>query len=350
MRVFPRIASRRALTLVAALGASLTIAACGSDEESKTEQPAGNGGAAAGDKPVELAYFLPIANSFMDPATQGIQDAAKELGANVRIYDAGFDPGKQFNQMQDALASGEEWDAWLVSPVDGSTVAPGVKDATGKGIVVSCLISTCGPDSISVEPQSGENSFVGPDAKRLGGHLGDLTVEACADVDPCNVFLLTIDPKFSVDRAMSKEMQAVLAKHPQIKLTSSTKGGAVDPEVARTTTQDYLQGNKGVTVITSTADQMTRGIELAVKDAGLEGKIKIISLGASKQGTQAVADGRWFANVVRVPYDEGYKAAELAIKAARGEKIESSVTVDKLTDREIIKKDNVEGFEGQWDA
>jgi ribose transport system substrate-binding protein len=342
----------RSVAATAAIGAALFVAACGGDDKAASGSSGATTTAAAGaskDKPVEIAYFLPIANSFMDPATKGIQDAAKKLGANVRIYDAGFDPGKQFNQMQDALSSGDKWDAWIVSPVDGATVSPGVKDASGKGIVVSCLISTCGPDSIAIQPQSGEKSWVGPDAKRLGNHLGDLTVEACEGKSPCNVFLLTIDPKFSVDRAMAKQMNEVLKAHPEIKLVSSTKGGAVDPEVARTTTQDYLQSHKDVTVITSTADQMTRGIELAVKDAGLEGKVKIISLGASKQGTEAVAEGRWFANVVRVPYDEGYKAAELAIKAARGEQVQS-VTVDKLTDREILKKDNVAGFTGQWDA
>jgi ribose transport system substrate-binding protein len=348
MSLFPRKRSRGALAVVATLCASLALAACGSDDEADTAD--GGGGAAAAGEPVELAYFLPIANSFMDPATQGIMDAAEKLNAKVRTYDANFDPAKQFNQMQDALAGGEDWDAWLVSPVDGATVAPGVQDASARDIPVSCLISTCGPDSISVQPQSGEKAFVGPDAKRLGAKLGELTVEACGDVDPCNVFLLTIDPKFSVDRAMAKEMDAIIKQHPQIKMVPSTKGGAVDPEVARTTTQDYLQSHKDVTVITSTADQMTRGIELAVEDAGLKGKVKIISLGASRQGVEAVAEGRWFANVVRVPYDEGYAAAEAAIKAARGEPVEPSVTTDKLTDREVIKKDNVEGFEGQWDA
>lgn len=330
---------------VAAAGAALALTACGGDDASSA-----GGDAADTSKKVNIAWFLPIANSFMEPADKAVHDAAKKLNAEVRTYDANFDPSKQFNSMQDALTSGTKWDAWVVSPVDGATVAPGVKDATSQGIPVTCLISTCGPDSISTQPQSGEKAFVGPDAKRLGGKLGDLTVEACEGKDPCEVFLLTIDPKFSVDVAMKKEMEAIIADNPSVKLTSSTKGGAVDPEVARVTTQDYLQSHPGVDVITSTADQMTRGIELAVKDAGLTGKVKIISLGASRQGVEAVKEGRWYANVVRVPYDEGYKAAELAIRAARGEDVEPSVTVDKLAPVEVIRKDNAAEFEGQWEA
>jgi ribose transport system substrate-binding protein len=331
----------------AAIGAALAVTACGSDGESSKSSAAAGGDTS---KKVEIAWFLPIANSFMDPATKAVHDAAKKFNAEIRTYDANFDPGKQFNAMQDALSSGKKWDGWVVSPVDGATVAPGVKDATAQDIPVTCLISTCGPDSISTEPQSGEKAFIGPDAKRLGGKLGDLSVEACEGKEPCEVFLLTIDPKFSVDVAMKKEMEAIIAKNPSVKLTSSTKGGAVDPEVARVTTQDYLQSHPGVDVITSTADQMTRGIELAVKDAGLTDKVKIISLGASRQGVEAVKEGRWFANVVRVPYDEGYKAAELAIKAARGEEVPTSVTVDELAPVEVIKKDNAADFEGQWDA
>jgi ribose transport system substrate-binding protein len=337
----------RRMGLVAPIGAALTIAACGSSSDSTDSAGTAT---VAKTKTVELAYFLPIANSFMAPATQGIKDAAAKLNAKVRIYDANFDPGKQFNQMQDALTSGTKWGGWIVSPVDGATVAPGVKDASGQGIPVSCLISTCGPDSVDPMPQSGEKSFSGPNAKLLGNHLGDLTVEACGDISPCNAFLLTIDPKFSVDRAMSKQMQAVIKSHPEIKLVSSTKGGAVDPEVARTTTQDYLQGHKDVSVIVSTADQMTRGVELAVKDAGLSDKVKIISLGASKQAVAAVAAGRWYADVVRVPYDEGYSSAVEAIKAARGETVSPSVTTDKLTKVQILKKDNAAGFKGQWDS
>jgi ribose transport system substrate-binding protein len=341
-----------------ALAACATLAACGgSDSDTQTGTAAATAStgaastvAASTDKPVEIAYFLPIANSFMAPATQGIQDAAKKYNAKIQIYNADFEPATQFNQMQDALSSGKAWDAWVVSPVDGATVAPGVKDATDKDIPVTCLISTCGPDGVDTQPQSGEKSFVGPDAQRLGTKLGDLTVEACAGKDPCNAFLLTIDPKFSVDRAMFKAMQPVLAKHPEIKLVSSTKGGAVDPEVARTTTQDYLQGHPDVDVIISTADQMTRGIELAVKDSGGAGKVKIISLGASRQGVDAVKSGRWFADVVRVPYDEGFMSAKLAIEAARGQEVEPSVTVDKLTKQEVIKKDDVADFKGQWDA
>jgi ribose transport system substrate-binding protein len=341
----------------AVLAVCLALAACGSSSSSSSGSgSASTGGTTAGggkagtDKQVELAYFLPIANSFMAPATRGVQDAARDLNAKVTVYNADFDPSKQFNQMQDALSSGKKWGAWLVSPVDGATVAPGVQQATQQGIPVTCLISTCGPNGVAIQPQSGEKSFIGPNANLLGTKLGELAVDACRGRSPCNVFLLTIDPKFSVDRAMSESMRRVIAAHTEIKLESSTKGGAVDPEVARTTTQDYLQGHPNVDVVVSTADQMTRGIELAARDAGRAGQIKIISLGASRQGVEAVAAGRWYADVVRVPYNEGYKAAELAIRAARGEQVPPSVTTDQLTRVQVLTRANASRFRGQWDA
>ena len=337
---------RKLLVFVVFAAACVALAACGSDESTGGTTASGSGE----EETVELAYFLSIANSFVEPMTEGVEDAAKDLNAKVTTFDAQFDPSTQFNQMQDALSSGKDWGAWVLMPVDGATVAPGVEAATDAGISVACVIATCGPDGTAIEPQSGEVAFIGPEANRLGSHLGKLAVEACGETVPCDVFLLTADPKFSVDRAQAKAMEAVIAANPGISMESSAKGGGFDPEIARVATQDYLQGHPDVDVIVSTADQMTRGVELAVEEAGMKGEVELISLGASRQGVAAVKAGRWFATVVRVPYDEGYKAAELAIRAARGEEVEPSVTIDELSELEVVTKENAGEFEAQWDA
>ena len=344
---------RKLLVFVVFAAACVALAACGSDESTGGTTASGSGE----EETVELAYFLSIANSFVEPMTEGVEDAAKDLNAKVTTFDAQFDPSTQFNQMQDALSSGKDWGAWVLMPVDGATVAPGVEAATDAGISVACVIATCGPDGTAIEPQSGERE-TGKACRvehlqlrpQRACHLGKLAVEACGETDPCDVFLLTADPKFSVDRAQAKAMEAVIAANPGISMESSAKGGGFDPEIARVATQDYLQGHPDVDVIVSTADQMTRGVELAVEEAGMKGEVELISLGASRQGVAAVKAGRWFATVVRVPYDEGYKAAELAIRAARGEEVEPSVTIDELSELEVVTKENAGEFEAQWDA
>jgi hypothetical protein len=58
-------------------------------------------------------------------------------------------------------------------------------------------------------------------------------------------------------------------------------------------------------VILSTGDRMTHGAELAVNALHMQGKVKLIGLGASIYGIAAVRAGRWYRTVVTLPQSIG---------------------------------------------
>jgi ribose transport system substrate-binding protein len=111
-----------------------------------------------------------------------------------------------------------------------------------------------------------------------------------------------------------------------------------------------LLANPDVDVIIGSS-QAILGAEQAVEDAGLTGQVALIGNGAPRQAVTAVRDGRWFAIWADVESSAGKEAASVAIRAARGEEVPSSVDTTQLLPTPFGTAENLpEDFEGQWDA
>ena len=100
-------------------------------------------------------------------------------------------------------------------------------------------------------------------------------------------------------------INAYLKKFPNIKVVAEQEGKYL-ANTGRTAMQNMLQAHPDVNVAGSSGDQMTAGMEQAVKSAGLTGKVELIGNGASIPGVAAVRAGRWYATVANLPYTEGY--------------------------------------------
>lgn len=67
---------------------------------------------------------------------QGYKDAVQELGGELSITDAGFDPKKQSDQIDSIIAS--KPDSLFITPSDAAAIAPSVQRAIDAGIPVFC--------------------------------------------------------------------------------------------------------------------------------------------------------------------------------------------------------------------
>jgi ribose transport system substrate-binding protein len=74
-----------------------------------------------------------------------------------------------------------------------------------------------------------------------------------------------------------------------------------------------LQAHHDLNVITGSGDQMIRGAELAVDDAGLQKQVKLVGLGGSQIAVAAVKAGRWFGTVITQPLDQGRLSAKVVL-------------------------------------
>lgn len=356
-----------------------SLAACGSDD---SESSGASGGSATSDtsalqkakpgwktgtpaarevafEPVDNSKSVRIAvmsasdtNAFWHQNALAVEEVAKARNAEVEVFNADFDPGKQQAQFQDALATGR-YDAYIVIPVDGVAVIPMVKQAISSGAqVVSTGDLALGPKLDTNEPQvEGLAGSANTTNGAIGERLGNLTVEACDGDDECKVAWIpgvATTPSGAYELEKIKE---VIKPHPHIKVVAVQSGEFLaDP--SKRAASNILQANPDLDVFVTAGDQMAYGAQLAIKDVGKSDKVKTIGLGGTYQGLEQIASGEMFGTVTLLPYDGGLYAADMALRAVRDQPIETPVLdpVDPSTVPPQLTKDNVGDveFAGQF--
>jgi ribose transport system substrate-binding protein len=334
------------LSLAAALLLA-TAAGCGSSDD-------GSSGSAGTDshagKQVRLAYFAPgTANALSAGHQKGIEASADRLGATVTTFDAKLDPREQLNQIQTATGSGK-YDAFVIFPLDGNAIAPVVRQAIEKGIKVVSIFTTIGPDPNNLRPQvPGLSSTVATEIADAGRRLGELTIDACANRNPCKVAYLPGLANFFPERVrLDAFKRAIAGSHVDV---VAIQNGQYAAAPALKVTQDLLQAHPDLNVITTSGDQMTEGAAQAVQSAGKAGSVQLIGGGASVKAVDAVGSGKWFGSSVILPETEGELGARYAIEAARGKQVPVTVrSIERSPIGPVLVKSNADRFRGQWDG
>jgi ribose transport system substrate-binding protein len=162
-----------------------------------------------------------------------------------------------------------------------------------------------------------------------GQLLGQLTKRACAGKRPCEVFWLPGLPELPLERARTDGLYSVIKSDPNIKVVAVQPGGYLAAP-ALEATQNVLQANRGIDVIVSSGDQMIAGAYRAAQLAGLEKQIKMFGNGCTFEAKRDILAGRVFGCAVYLPRSEARIAADLLIRAVRGERVQSRST-DPLT-------------------
>jgi ribose transport system substrate-binding protein len=335
---------RRGMAIALAAATAGGLAACGSSDSGSA-----SGSAASGDTAKEvkkIAFFgFASANSFAQATFAGIKEQAAKEGVEAKFFDPNFDSAKQVSQIQNAITSGE-YQAFIVQSNDGNAVVPPIKEALADGIKVVGEFTPVGTRYDTIEPQVPGMTFVGEAPADNGRTLGEMGVEACKGVDPCNVAYLEGFKALPLDNARTEAAKKALSSASNIKLVASVEGGYTQ-EAGLKAAQNVLNAHPDVNVLIGSS-QAIAGAEQAVKDAKLTGKVKLIGNGGSRQAVAAVKAGRWFACYAFAEKSSGAKAAELAIKAARGESVPKSFDVRTFNNVKGTK-DNLGSFEGEYD-
>jgi ribose transport system substrate-binding protein len=336
--------------------AAIAVGCGGSDSSGSTGTAASTGGEAAStastasDTPVRVAFFgNSAANIFTQAHTRGVKKGVQDAGGTVtKVFDGKFDPPTQRGQIQDAVASGE-FDAFVIETNDGATITPAVRDAIDEGIKVVGVFNPIGPNPSTLAPQiPGLTSTVGHNFEQGGKDLAELTSQACADTDPCKVAFMSGDSSLPLDVARTKGFKEQIATYPSIELVAQQDAG-YDTGKGRTVTQNILQAHPDVNVITAAGDQALLGGTEVIKDAGKIDQIKLIGDGAATQGVKLIADGTWYGALVLAPESGGAKAGEIAVAAARGEKVPQEVNYNDVSPiGKFAKKDNLGSFKGEF--
>jgi ribose transport system substrate-binding protein len=303
-------------------------------------------GSASGSKSKpKIAYLsFAVANSYDAPMLSAAKAVAKAQGATVTVFDAANDPKKQFAQFQ-TVATSKQYDGIVVQPIFGTGLIPVVKTAVKNGVKVVNMDQIMGPNPGTARPQvpglSGNVVFVQTD---IGKKQGALVVAACKanNLDPCNVGYLYSVKVSSLDSAIRKGFDAVIAGH-NIKVVAEGET-FYQPANALKAAQTMLQARPDINLIVG-ADQGATGAEQAQGS----NKVVLVGYGGGQVGLKAVSSGRWYGTVMQRPATEGKLAMACVIKAVKTGKGCGGIDVLKgLPNGGIVTKANASKFKAEW--
>ena len=348
-RDFLKIAGITGVAIGAGAGLSGIVGACGSGSSAT-----GAGGTTSpGAKQVRIAFVAAQANTVFQTVHKGIMNVANQQGVTVDWLDNGFDAQKAFNVVQDVTA-GKNYNAMIVIPVDSIGIVPAVQDAIAAGIKVVNTNVPLGKEMDTSEPQlEGQTGSVVESFKQYALGQADLIIGAAGDLDPCRVGWIAGYAGLPFEVYERKVREEALKAHPNIELVASLDGGHYLVEKGYALAQDLIRAHPDLHIIGTIGDAVGKGAQMALADAGMAGKMTITGVGASKTGIAATRDGTWYGTVMYAPIETGQYAADMVIRAARGEDIhEGFGAVLKGGYPPTFNHDNMDkfsaGFTGEW--
>ena len=299
---------------------------------------------------LQIAYLsASSANTWYASSRQQMQRIADENGINMVEFDAAFDPQAQTAQLQDVMALGT-YDGVIVAAVNGPGLIPDIEDALAQGIQIVVLNTVVGDDLAEGAPQVDgiAASSLAPPVEN-GERMGELTVQACGSLDPCRVVYLYGIKGFPLDVALKEGFDNVLARNPAVTIVADGEGQYLGPEGGINAMQDILIAAPEFDVVIG-ADQSIQGVEIVLNDEGMD-DVKLIGLGGSITGLQAVAEGRWYGVIYGAPGSEGANAMNAMIRAlTEGVHSGGINPLADVTDNGLVTVTNVDKFTGQWDG
>jgi ribose transport system substrate-binding protein len=278
--------------------------------------------AQCGTKSIKIAIMQPAGNSYGEAIAKGIKAyLAPCKNVSTTDFDTGFDSQKQFSTFQNITAQGS-YHGILFLPLDGVGVVPAVEDAIKSGIQVVNFNNPLGLDfttaRVHIPGQAG--TVIEPQYQR-GVWLAQLSAQACTGIKKCKVGFLAGVVGLTAEAAIKKGFEKELKKHPNMTLTTYNGGGQYLPDPSRTVAQNMLQAHRDLNVIAASGDQMIRGVQQAVEDAGLEKQVHLIGMGGSKIALDAIKAGKWYGTVITQPLDQGRLSARIVLDHIRNPKL-----------------------------
>lgn len=191
-------------------------------------------------------------------------------------------------------------------------------------------ISEMGSYVVTVDQTVGDNSFVQTEILTDNEAGGKLAADAMNTLlgGKGKVLVITQPPGSAAQDARTTGFEEELKKYPGIEYLGP-QYQSDDPQKAAEIVTSTLSAHPDLAGIFSTNDQGAIGAITGLKQAGADGKVKVVAYDAATAEVNALKNGTIQALIAQNPKLEGEVAMEIAAKLMKGEK------VDKLTLTEI---------------
>ena len=314
----------RVMTAMTAIATVGMLAACGSG-------PAPSGGSDGGSQggPITMGFSQVGAESGWRTAnTKSIQEAAAAADVDLKFSDAN---GEQENQIS-AIRSfvQQRVDVIAFSPVVRTGWDAVLLEAKNAGIPVILT-----DRAVDTQEKDVFKTFVGADFVEEGRRAGKWVVEQYASA-PGPVSIVQLEGTTGADPAIERNsgFADAIAANPNLKVIAS-QSGDFTRSGGKQVMEAFLKANPKIDLVFAQNDDMGLGAMEAIEAAGLTpGKdVKIVAVDATRDGMQALADGK-FNFIVECNPLLGPELMDIAKKIVAGEPVPARiVTPDETFDQ-----------------
>ena len=354
-----------------ALVTALLGAACGSPEPtgggvgssgtpagsaaSSQSSPATTGSSVQGEQVTVGLITKTETNPFFVKMKEGAQAAAQEENAKLLTAAGKFDGDNagQVTAIENMVNAGAK--GILLTPSNTKAIVPAVEKAQQQGVTVIAL-------DTPTEPQDATDALFATDNFKAGVLIGEYAKAAMGGKE-AKIATLDLAPGISVGvlrhngflsgfgaaQVDSKAAEAVTA--PQVVCSQDTQG---DQAKGQTAMENCLQKNPDINLVYTINEPAALGAYTALKAAGKEKDVTIVSVDGGCEGVRAVKDGRIAATSQQYPLKMAELGVNAIVSAARGGQKPSGYTdtgVTLITDKAqqgVESKDTGFGLENCW--
>lgn len=304
------------------------VAACGSGK------PPGGEDAAGADGNLTLGFAQVGAESGWRTAnTESIKSAAEEAGIELKFADANGEQEKQIAAIRSFIQQGV--DVISFSPVVRTGWDAVLLEAKNAGIPVILT-----DRAVDTQEQDVYTTFIGADFVEEGRRAGQWVAEQFADTTgPVNIVQLEgttgADPAIDRDTGFAEG----IADNPNLQIIASQTGDFTRAG-GKQVMEAFLKSNPQIDVVFAQNDDMGLGAMEAIEASGkVPGRdIQIVTIDATRDGMQALADGK-FNYIVECNPLLGPQLMELAQHVVDGEEVPERVVVpDEAFDQQQAKE------------
>ncbi|MDT0301393.1 ABC transporter substrate-binding protein [Streptomonospora wellingtoniae] len=269
-----------------------------------------------------------LSNPFFSAMQAGVEDAAKEMGAEVVTEDGRQDLGAQ-NEQIDAFIQ-QQIDVLLINPVDSKGIGPAVQRAVDAGITVVAVDVTA----------KNADAFITSDNVQAGRLACEHLFESIGGEG--RILMIDGTPISSVQDRV-KGCEEVMKDYPDIEVAGHQHGDN-NREEALTVATDMLTANSDVDGIFAINDPTALGANLAAQQTGVE-DLTIVGVDGSPAAEKELGkpDSMFEATAAQDPKQLGVSGLEMATKLHNGEQVKNT---EQLVETELITADNLDDYEG----
>jgi ribose transport system substrate-binding protein len=271
-----------------------------------------------------------LGNPYFVDLSKGATEAAHKINpqATVTVVSSDYDLNKQFTQMDDFIAAGD--DLILVNAADPKAILPAIKRAQAAGITVIAVdVAAAGADA-TVQTNNVQ--------------AGEISCQYLADSvhDTGNV-IIENGPQVSAVIDRVKGCKSVLAKYPGIKILSDDQDGKGSREGGMNAMDGYLTRFQDIQGVFAINDPQAMGSDLAAKQLNRT-SIVITSVDGAPDVAKAMKGQTQIkATASQDPYSMGGLAVQTGYDIMNGKKPADPMT---LMPSRLVTPDNVDKYTG----